>query len=192
MYITKYCLLIILFIISSSSFASASPVHVARLPIILTQGISAEQSTLLELELKITRKLQVPIKNANQIIQYAPMKRTTAEFKNIWSNMYRENRNVNITEAIKVLADKVNVDIVICTILYQYNQTISADNHLKSNVGIGMIIYDKRKDELTEKLYGYTYDNKYSPFCTASFLAKDCISVLANATNLRERVLGRK
>lgn len=178
-----------------TSAAQGNPIRLITLPIIITSQVRVSDDTLAQMEVKIARSLHVPLNGTLKRVEYISTKESTAALQEIWSQLYRTNRNVHLKEAMRPLAKKLKADVVVCTVLYRCNQTymtstnFSHDAHLLSNAGVEMIIFDNRTGEITDKKSARTYRDEYSPYGTADYLAQDCLNKLIDELQLRHRVL---
>lgn len=173
------------------SVAAASPVRIARLPIIF-HNATPDRDTCAVLEMKIARAVAVPMNNTLKVAEFIPTKISTEALSNIWQRLRANNGRPNPSEAIRLLAREIDADIVVCPVLLQYSQQITnAVNHdtiMNSNVRAAMIVYDRRTDNLIDKKAAQVYHDSYHPLGTASALAKICFDNVIEETNLRSLI----
>lgn len=173
------------------SVAAASPVRIARLPIIFHDA-TPDRDTCAVLEMKIARAVAVPRNKTLKVAEFIPTKISTEALKDIWQRLRAKNGRPNPAEAIRLLAHEIDADIVVCPVLLQYSQQITnAVNHdtiMNSNVRAAMIVYDRRTDNLIDKKAAQVYHDSYHPLGTASALAKICFDNVIEETNLRSLI----
>lgn len=173
------------------SVAAASPVRIARLPIIF-HNATPDRDTCAVLEMKIARAVAVPMNKTLKVAEFIPTKISTEALSNIWQRLRANNGRPNPSEAIRLLAREIDADIVVCPVLLQYSQQITnAVNHdtiMNSNVRAAMIVYDRRTDNLIDKKAAQVYHDSYHPLGTASALAKICFDNVIEETNLRSLI----
>lgn len=174
------------------SVAAASPVRIARLPIIF-HNATPDRDTCAVLEMKIARAVAVPMNKTLKVAEFIPTKISTEALSNIWQRLRANNGRPNPSEAIRLLAREIDADIIVCPVLLQYSQQItnavnSHDTIMNSNVRAAMIVYDRRTDNLIDKKAAQVYHDSYHPLGTASALAKICFDNVIEETNLRRLI----
>jgi hypothetical protein len=185
-------LLMTFLILTSTALAAKKPVRIARLPIIIQQN-KLDYETSAELELKFARVVNIPLNETLQLAEYIPPKESSIRLNEIWQKMYAQNENPKISDAVKNLAKYLKADIVICPILHQYYQRVIPSNLdfeslLSSAVSAELIIYDRRTGNLTAKKVSRRFNESYSRYGTASYLAGVCFDQLIKDTELRKTI----
>lgn len=191
-----FTLALVIFVSLSSVALAKKPVKIARLPIIIQQN-KLEKETSVELEMKIARAVKVPMSNTLKDFEYFPPKESAQALNKIWQKMYSENKKAQISDALKILADDIGADLVICPILHHYHQRVSPLNvsfetHLSSSVAAELIIYDRNTGELIDKDTSRYFSNHYHRLGTASYLAGECFDQLIKETDLRQIIRSKK
>ena len=174
--------------LASVAMATKKTVRIARLPILVQQN-TLDYETSVTLETKLARAVKFPVNEEIQIVEYVPPKKASEKLNKIWQKMYAKNKNSNINNAIKRLANDLKADLVILPILHQYYQseTDSDDNSgkfLSSKVTAEMIIYDKTTGEFIKKEATRDFNNNYHKYGTAAHLAGECFDQLIQDTQL--------
>ncbi len=180
--------LIAIITLASVAMAAKKTVRIARLPILVQQN-TLDYETSVTLETKLARAVKFPVNEEIQIVEYVPPKKASEKLNKIWQKMYAKNKNSNIDNAIKRLADNLKADLVILPILHQYYQseTDSDDNSgkfLSSKVSAEMIIYDKTTGNFIKKEAERDFNDSYNKFGTAAHLAGECFDQLIQDTQL--------
>ena len=187
----KFLLALLVVMTLTVSVAAASPVRIARLPIIFHDA-TPDKDTCAVLEMKIARAVAVPMNKTLKVAEFIPTKISTKALSDIWQRLRAKNGRPNPAEAIRLLAREIDADIVVCPVLLQYRQQITnAVNHdtiMNSNVRAAMIVYDRRTDNLIDKKAAQVYHDSYHPLGTASALAKICFDNVIEETNLRRLI----
>ena len=188
----KILTLCLIFFVTLTSVAMAAkkPVRIARLPI-LVQNNLLDYETSVTLEMKIARAVNIPLNNTSKVADYISPKTSEVALNEIWQKLYAQNKNAKLSDAVKILADDLNADLVICPILNRYyqNQTISGVNfeaYLSSDVAAEMIIYDKSTKKLIDKKFSRRFNDNYNKYGTASYLAGECFDQLIKDTDLKK------
>ena len=193
----KFLTLTLILLVSLTSVALAKkPVKIARLPIIV-QNIKLDKETSAFLETKFARVVKIPLNQTLQIAEYIPPRESEKVLNIIWQRMYAQNRNSNIADAIRIFADEMNADLVICPILRHYSQRTSPmhfsfETHLSSSVSAELIIYDKTANNLIDKKTSRIFNDNFSRFGTASYLAGECFDRLITETELRKIIHSKR
>lgn len=194
----KFLILMFLPLLCLSACAKAAdtPTKIARLPI-MTQKIKLDSDTSAELEVKMARAVFVPANKALNISEYIPPKDSAKALNKIWKKMYAKDKNAKMSDAIKVFAEEIDADLVVCPILYAYSQieTKSKSNNetnLKSEVVTGMFVYEKSTDNMIYKKVTREYNNNYNKYGTASYLAGECFDQLIKDTGLDKIIHNKK
>ena len=189
-------LLTIIFVSLSSVALAKKPIRIARLPIIIQRNIlDAETAALLEV--KIARAVNIPMNKTLNIAEYISTRESKQALGTIWQRMRTQNRNAKLSDAVRILADEIDADLVVCPFLQHYEQRISPvsfsfETHLSSYVTAEMIVYDKSTGNLIEKRVSRRFSDNYNRFGTASYLAGECIDQLIQDTGLRELIRSKK
>lgn len=184
-------------VIQSTCAAAKTPVRLTRLPI-LYHSNKPDHDVCNTLEVKIARAVHIPLNSTLKAAEFINPVESKAVFKEIWQHLRLLNTKPQITDAVKMLADEMDVDIVICPIVDRYSETVTpstmfrADTHLSSLVVAEMIIYDRRDDNLVYKKVTRRYDNSYNRFGTAAHLAGECFDNLIKETQLRQLIRSLK
>ena len=187
----KFLTLALIIFVSLSSVALAKkPVKIARLPIIVQQN-QLDKETSTTLEMKFARAVKIPLNQTLKAAEYLPPRESSQALNQIWQSMYAKDRNAKISDAIKIFADEMDADLVICPILHHYSQRTSPvhfsfETHLSSNVSAELIVYDKRDKNLIDEKFSRHFDDHYNRFGTASYLAGECFDKLIEKTELRK------
>ena len=189
-------LLTIIFVSLSSVALAKKPIRIARLPIIIQRNVlDAETAALLEV--KIARAVNIPLNKTLKIAEYISTRESKQALGTIWQRMRAQNRNAKLSDAVRILADEIDADLVVCPFLQHYEQRISPvsfsfETHLSSYVTAEMIVYDKSTGNLIEKRVSRRFSDNYNRFGTASYLAGECIDQLIQDTGLREIIRSKK
>lgn len=194
-------LMFVIFLMVENSCATAAtknPVRIARLPIIL-QNNRPDYNARMELEMKIARSTNVPLNGTLQVAEYIATKDSTVAMNEIWQSLHAVNKHVKVADTVKILADRLDADLVICPVIRRYSQSITtpanfnADTHLAGNVSAELVVYDRRTDILLDKKTSRSYTGSYSRYGTAAYLAGECFDELIAETELRQiiRAIGR-
>lgn len=188
----KFLLALLAVMSLTVSVAAASPVRIARLPIIFHDA-TPDKDTCAVLEMKIARAVAVPMNKTLKVAEFIPTKISTEALSDIWQRLRAKNGRPNPSEAIRLLAREIDADIIVCPVLLQYSQQItnavnSHDTIMNSNVRAAMIVYDRRTDNLIDKKAAQVYHDSYHPLGTASALAKICFDNVIEKTNLRSLI----
>ncbi len=172
---------------------TAAPIRLCTLPIIIAKNTEVSSDTLAQMQVKIARSLFVPLNGTLNKVEYIPSNQSTDVLQEIWSGFYNTNRMARLSDTLKPLAQRLNADIVVCTVLYNCNQmtsmTFERGTHLVSNAGVEMMIFDNRTGRLTNRKITRNYNDDYSQYGTADALALDCLTKLIDELELRKRVL---
>ena len=193
----KIFTLMLIFFVSLTSVALAKkPIKIARVPIIIQQN-KLDRETSAALEMKMARAVNIPLNKTLKIAEYIPPKEAAEILGDIWQEMYYKNRKAKITDAVKVLADEIQADLVVCPILHRYEQHadmvgINFETHLKSYVSAELIVYDKQTGNLIDKKTSRRFNDGYNKYHTASYLAGDCFEQLLQDTDLRQIIRSKK
>ena len=193
----KIMTLALIILVSLTSCALAkSPVKIARFPIII-QNNKVDKETAAMLEVKMARAVTVPMNNTLKTFEYVPPRESARILEKIWNENYVKNKDLKITEAIKIFANDTKSDLVVCPLLRYYSQRVSPvhfsfETHLSSTVQAELIIYDRNTDELIYKKASRRFNDNYNRFGTASYLAGECFNQLITDTNIRQIIRSKK
>ena len=192
----KKFLLALMILMLMTSAASASPVRIARLPIIFNSTIP-DYETCAELETKLSRASHIPMNKTLQLAEYLPANDSTQALQTLWQQMRSENKKARLQDAMQPLAQNLNADIIICPILLRYSQHVGnltgfGETYLQSHVKVELIVYDRRADSLVDKKAAQMYNDTVSTTGTAAFLAKICFDKVIDDTKLRELIISIK
>ena len=193
----KFLSLTLIFFVFSASVALAKkPVRIARLPIIV-QSNKLDAETAAALETKFSRAVKIPLNQTLQIAEYIPPSESETVLKQIWQDMYAQNKHSKIADAVKIFADEINADLVVCPVLRRYSQSISQmsfsfETRLSSNVSAELIVYDKTANNLIDKKTYRRFNDSYIRFGTKSYLAGECFDQLIKETGLRKIIQSMK
>lgn len=191
----KRFLLALMILMLMTSAAAASPVRIARLPIIFNSTIP-DYETCAELETKLTRASHIPMNKTLQVAEYLPTKNSTQALQNLWQQMRSANKKARLQEAMRPLAQELDADIIICPVLHSYSQHVenfaSFETYLQSYVKVELIVYDRRADSLVDKKAAQMYHDAISTTGTADYLAKICFDKVIDETKLRELIMAIK
>ncbi len=184
-----FALTMIIMLCLTSAALAKKPVRIARLPIMFLQN-KPNEDTANALEMKLARAVHIPLNETLQLAEYLPPLESAEKLQNIWQKMYAKNKK-SMPDAVKTLAKDLNADIVVVPILRQYSQYVMHSNFnfeskLSSFVSAEMIIYDKRTDDLIDKKFSRSFNDNFSQYGTASYLAGECFDKLIKNTELRK------
>ena len=178
-----------------TSAAAASPVRIARLPIIFNSTIP-DYDTCAELETKMARASHIPMNKTLQVAEYLPTKDSTQALQTLWQQMRSANKKARLQEAMRPLAQNLDADIIICPIIHSYSQHVENfagfETYLQSYVKVELIVYDRRADSLVDKKAAQMYRDVMSTTGTADYLAKICFDKVIDETKLRELIMAIK
>ena len=171
-----------------ASTACAQSVRIARLPIIF-QSTIPDEKTCDELETKIARAVHIPLNGTLQLAEYLDPKISAQTLNDIW----QENKQTHLADAMKNLAEKIDADIIVCPVLKDYSQYVSfsagwGETILISRAEAELIVYDRRTDELIDKKKSQFHHDDYNLRGTASFLAKNCFDNVIESSGLRKKI----
>ncbi|MBR7025393.1 MAG: hypothetical protein IKI08_05235 [Selenomonadaceae bacterium] len=182
-------LAVILF--STLASAEATPVRIARLPIIF-QSTVPDEETCAELETKITRAVHIPLNGTLQLADYLPPEDSAQVLNDLWQEMRSQNKKAKLQDAMRPLAQKIDADIIVCPVLKDYSQVVMSaawnDTILYSYVCVELIVFDRRDDTLTDKKAAQSYNDSYHPHGTASQLSKICFDRVIDDSKLRQLI----
>lgn len=193
--------IIVLFLIICAAIFPTSitkaqePIRLVTLPIIITSQARASSDALNQMKVKIARSMHVPLNGTLKKVEYIPSTESSPVLQDIWSKIYQSNKKAKLKEAMKPLADELNADFIVCTVLYSCNEMTSMSmgfDHstlLQSNAGVEMILFDNRTGELINKKRSKFFNDEYSPRGTADALAVECLTELIEELKPRERML---
>ena len=191
----KRFLLALMILMLMTSAAAASPVRIARLPIIFNSTIP-DYETCAELETKLARASHIPMNKTLQVAEYLPTKDSTQALQNLWQQMRSANKKARLQEAMRPLAKNLDADIIICPIIHSYSQHVENfagfETYLQSYVKVELIVYDRRADSLVDKKASQMYHDVVSTTGTADYLAKICFDKVIDETKLRELIMAIK
>ncbi len=187
--------LIFLFIMTSAALAS-KPIKIARLPIVIQKN-RLDRETSAALEMKFARVVKIPLNGTLKIAEYIPPKESAQLLNEIWQEMYAEDKDARIANAVKIFARETKADLVVCPVLHRYWQRVSpisfsSEANLSSSVTAELIIYDKSTGKLIDRKISRQYNNNYSRFGMASYLANQCFDQLIKDTELRQIIHSKK
>lgn len=189
-------LMLIVFVGLSSVALAKKPIKIARIPIILQKN-RLDKDTSAILEMKMARAVHIPMNNTLQIAEYLPPIESARVFSEIWYEMYAQNKKSQLSDAVKIFADEVKADLVICPVLRRYSQSVSPvhfsfETRLSSNVSAELIVYDKSTGDLIDKKISRSFSDNYSRYGTASYLAGECFDRLIDETGLQKIIRSKK
>lgn len=192
----KRFLLALMILMLMTSAASASPVRIARLPIIFNSTIP-DYETCAELETKLARASHIPMNKTLQVAEYLPVKDSTQALQSLWQQMRSANKKARLQDAMRPLAKNLDADIIICPIILRYSQHVEnltgfGETYLQSYVKVELIIYDRRADSLVDKKAAQMYHDVLSTTGTADYLAKICFDKVIDETKLRQLIIAIK
>lgn len=172
----KFLAAVIIFLQATCAAAQIKkPVRILCLPITFQSKVDSE--TRSGLELKISRAVHIPLNEVLNAAEYLDAENFSA---------------APDADAVKVLAEELDADLVICPILRSCSQIymppfgLSGESRLRSNAAARLIVYDRRTDTLTDKKISRSHSGSYSRFKTAAYLAGECFDELIRETGLRE------
>ena len=186
-----FALIAVLFVAAQTS--AASPVRIARLPIIFNSA-QPDAQTCVELEIKLARAVHIPMNGTLHVAEYIPPADAAKVLGNIWQSMRSVDKKAKIQNAMRPLAEELNADIIVCPILLRYYENTGGgfatdEVYLDSQVRAQLIVYDRRTDSLVDKKASRMYHDMMSGFGTASFLARECFDRLIDQTRIRQTVI---
>ena len=173
---------------------SAAPVRLATVPIIVNTKTRVSEEGLRHMEYKIADAVHVPLNDTLNWVEYIPDYESNAAFKEVRQEVAGNRKKIKFKELMKPLANKLNADIVICTVIHHCKQytimTLSWDHnlHLVSTASVEMIIYDSRTDEIKNKKTSRFYNGDYNQRDTCEFLALECIDILIEELQPRNKL----
>ena len=188
--------LLLMLMMTLTASAANEPMRLARLPIIILSP-TPNIETMVELELKVSRAIHLPLNGTLQAVDYIPTAESTAALQKVWDKIYKKGKRVRLQEAMEPLAEKLNADLVVCPILRRFNQELmmstglseSSENHMISSAEVELIVYDRNTNELTSKKASRYYNGEESSWGTARFLADECLLKVIEQTELRDKFL---
>lgn len=175
------------------SETAARPVRIARVPIIF-QSTVPDEKTCEALETKIKRAIHIPLNGYLQVAEYLPMDNTARELNDLWQDIKAGNKKAKLADAMRPLADRLDADIIVCPILVRYSQyvvgfsTWSGEQYIDSNAEVELIVYDRRTDNLRDKIASRMHHDTMSALGTAPYLANVCFDIVIEATKIRELI----
>ena len=192
-------LLLLMLALSMTAFAAEEkkPVRLARLPIIFLSE-TPDRNVRVELELKISRAVHLPLNKTLKAIDYISATESKKVMQNLWEKTYRKNkRKAKLQDVMEPLAKKLDADLIVCPVLRRFSETtfpstglsMNSENHMISNVSFELIVYDSKTKELTTKKQSRSYNGEESNWGTARFLAEDCLSTVIEQTGIRRKVM---
>ena len=191
----KRFLLALMILMLMTSAAAASPVRIARLPIIFNSTIP-DYETCAELETKLARASHIPMNKTLQVAEYLPTKDSTQALQILWQEMRSANKKARLQDAMRPLAQNLDADIIICPVLLSYSQHVENfvgfETYLQSYVKVELIVYDRRADSLVDKKASQMYHDVLSTTGTADYLAKICFGKVIDETKLRQLIMAIK
>lgn len=193
----KFLTLALIIFVSFTSVALAKkPVKIARLPIIIQKNI-LDKDTSAALEMKFARAVKIPLNQTLKAAEYIPPLESAQVLNKIWKSMYAKDKNAKFADAVKIFADEMDADFVVCPILHHYSQRMapvhfSFETHLSSSVSAELIVFDKRDNNLIDKKISRRFNDNYNKFGTASYLASECFDKLIAETELRKLIHNMK
>ena len=193
-------LALILLTVATTTFAEpvesetdARPVRIARVPIIF-QSTVPDEKTCEALETKIERAIHIPLNGYLQVAEYLPMDNTARELNDLWQGLKVGNKKAKLADAMRPLADRLDADIIVCPVLVRYSQyvvgfsTWSGEQYIDSNAEVELIVYDRRTDDLRDKVASRMHHDTMSALGTAPYLANVCFDIVIEATKLPELI----
>lgn len=193
-------LALILLTVATTTFAEpvesetdARPVRIARVPIIF-QSTVPDEKTCEAFETKIKRAIHIPLNGYLKVAEYLPMDNTARELNDLWQGLKAGNKKAKLADAMRPLADRLDADIIVCPVLVRYSQyvvgfsTWSGEQYIDSNAEVELIVYDRRTDDLRDKVASRMHHDTMSALGTAPYLANVCFDIVIEATKLRELI----
>lgn len=175
----KFLAALLIFLQAGSAAAEIKkPVRIVCLPIIFQSKVDSE--TRNGLELKILRAVHIPLNETLNAAEYVDAENSAVASAK------------NPADAVKVLAEELDADLVICPILRRCSQSylpafgLSGESRLSSSAAAQLIVYDRRAETLTDKKTSRSHSGSYSKLSTAPHLAGECFDELIRKTGLRE------
>lgn len=184
---------IVLLFVTAQVSAAQTPVRIAVLPIIV-RSATPDADTCAELQVKLARATHIPLNGTLKVAEYIPPDESKKILAEMWKSMRSANKKTKIQDAMRPLAEDLDADIIVCSILLQYSQNYngaftSSETYLDSQVRAELIVYDRRTNNLVDKKASRMYHDAMSKFGTASFLAKECFDKLIEETKLRQTIM---
>ena len=176
---------------STLASAEATPVRIARLPIIF-QSTLPDEETCAELETKITRAVHIPLNGTLQLADYLPPEDSAQVLNDLWQEIHSQNKKAKLQDAMRPLAQKLDADIIVCPVLKDYGQVVMPaawnETILHSYVCVELIVFDRRDDTLTDKKAAQSYNDSYHPHGSAAQLSKICFDRVIDDSKLRQLI----
>lgn len=154
------------------------PVRIVCLPIIFQNKVDSE--TRSGLELKISRTVHIPLNKTLRVAEYIDAENSAVASAK------------NPADAVKILSEELDADLVICPILRRCSQSylpafgLSGESRLSSSAAAQLIVYDHRTETLIDKKTSRRHSGSYSRLSTAPHLAEECFDELIRKIGLRE------
>lgn len=173
--------------------------RLARVPLIVRSSYADDEVENL-LEDRLDRALHVPLNDTMHYVEELPASDVEAALDEVLADL-KEKRRVRMKDAMQLLAEKLDADLVVCPVLTDYREIIFyggggwdwdsvADSMiLESRVGLELDGYDRTTQENFSEATSRFYHEGYAPRGRASVLAKDALESLIAETDINERVM---
>ena len=174
--------------------------RLARVPLIARSSYADDEVDNL-LEDRLDRALHVPLNDTMHYVEELPASDVEAALDEVLADLKKEKRRVRMKDAMQLLAEKLDADLVVCPVLTDYREIIFyggggwdwdsvADSMiLESRVGLELDGYDRTTQENFSEATSRFYHEGYAPRGRASVLAKDALESLIAETDINERVM---
>ncbi|MDY6351011.1 MAG: hypothetical protein SPL62_11015 [Selenomonas sp.] len=174
--------------------------RLARVPLIVRSSYADDEVENL-LEDRLDRALHVPLNDTMHYVEELPASDVEAALDEVLADLKKEKRRVRMKDAMQLLAEKLDADLVVCPVLTDYREIIFyggggwdwdsvADSMiLESRVGLELDGYDRTTQENFSEATSRFYHEGYAPRGRASVLAKDALESLIAETDINERVM---
>ena len=174
--------------------------RLARVPLIVRSSYADDEVDNL-LEDRLDRALHVPLNDTMHYVEELPASDVEAALDEVLADLKKEKRRVRMKDAMQLLAEKLDADLVVCPVLTDYREIIFyggggwdwdsvADSMiLESRVGLELDGYDRTTQENFSEATSRFYHEGYAPRGRASVLAKDALESLIAETDINERVM---
>ena len=174
--------------------------RLARVPLIVRSSYADDEVENL-LEDRLDSALHVPLNDTMHYVEELPASDVEAALDEVLADLKKEKRRVRMKDAMQLLAEKLDADLVVCPVLTDYREIIFyggggwdwdsvADSMiLESRVGLELDGYDRTTQENFSEATSRFYHEGYAPRGRASVLAKDALESLIAETDINERVM---
>ena len=132
--------------------------RLARVPLIVRSSYADDEVENL-LEDRLDRALHVPLNDTMHYVEELPASDVEAALDEVLADLKKEKRRVRMKDAMQLLAEKLDADLVVCPVLTDYREIIFyggggwdwdsvADSMiLESRVGLELDGYDRTTQE---------------------------------------------